>query len=218
MTNMNIDGFGVSRETRKIKNNKRRNTMKNTMKKMWLALAAFAVIGFASEAKATYPNPSQHIDINVSITASKSLEVDTTYYTFGALPISSTAVSGSSITVTNDSGGLVETYTITGASAVAVGVGTDWVLSSVGTPGQDQYALSAQFSDNFGNIQSSWANDYLNYNPTACTSDIFGNGTAGESGAAVANNGIRGLWFRMKTPTAVTDSVQHKSTLTLAVQ
>ena len=188
--------------------------MKSTVKKLWLTLAAFAVIGLASEAKAY--TPSKNLDIHVSITASKSLSVDTTYYNFGALPISSTVVSASSITVTNDSGGLVETYTIQGASATAIGTGTDWVLA--GSAGSDQYALAAQFSATFGNLQAAWTSDDLTYNPVASTAEIFGNTTAGESGLSVASAGIRGLWFRIKTPTAVTDTVEHKATITLAVQ
>src|SRR5882672_6548653 len=109
----------------------------HTSKKLWLALAVFGLMGLASEAKAY--TPSQPLDIRVSINASKSLSVNTTFYNFGALPISSTVVSASSITVTNDSGGLVETYTIQGASATPVGAGTNWVLAASG--GQDQYAL-----------------------------------------------------------------------------
>ena len=187
--------------------------MKSTSKKLWLALAVIGVIGLASEAKAY--TPSQNLDIRVSIAASKSLSVNTTYYNFGALPISSTVVSASSITVTNDSGGLVETYTLQGASATPVGAGTEWVLAS--SAGSDQYALAAQFSE-VGNIQSGWTSDDLNYNAVACTAEVFGNATAGESGLSVASAGVRGLWFRIKTPTAVTDTAEHKATITLAVQ
>ena len=97
--------------------------MKHTTKKLWLAAALVAVMGLASEVKAAYPNPTQALDIKVSINAQKSLEVGTTWYNFGALPISSTVVSGSSVAVWNDSGGLVETYTIQGASATGLGGG-----------------------------------------------------------------------------------------------
>ncbi len=187
--------------------------MKFITKKMWLLMAAVAVSGLTSEARAY--TQSKGLDIHVSITASKSLAVNTTYYDFGALAVNATVVSASSITVTNDSGGLIETYTIQGASATAVGTGTDWVLAS--SAGTDQYALSAQFSDP-GNIQAAWTNDALTYSAVACTDEVFGNTTHGEAGYQVAYNGVRGLWFRIKTPTAITDGAEHKATITLAVQ
>src|SRR6185503_17277321 len=144
----------------------------NTVKKLWLALAVIGVIGLASEAKAY--TPQKPLDIRVSINASKSLSVNTTFYDFGQLNISSTVVTASSITVTNDSGGLIETYTIQGDSATAVGVGTDWTLAA--SAGTNQYALAAQFSD-VGNLQVGWTTDDLTYGIVPCTDEIFGNNT-----------------------------------------
>ena len=191
--------------------------MKHTTKKLWLALAALAVMILATDAKAAFPNPTQALDIRVSINAQKSLEVGTTWYNFGALPISSTVVSGSSIAVWNDSGGLVETYTLQASSAVAIGGGgTDWVLAGAG--GQDTFALGAQFAASAGTIQGAWTTDAMTYYATACTDEVFGNTTHAESGLTVGPAGMRYLWFRIQTPTAVTDTKYHLSTITLAVQ
>src|SRR5262249_47748439 len=98
---------------------KRRNKMKSTHVKLWLVVAALAVIGLAQEAKAN--TGSQNIDIHVSVNATKSVAVDNNSYTFPAIPVSSAAVSASSITVTNDSNGVVETYAILGATAITAG-------------------------------------------------------------------------------------------------
>ncbi len=175
----------------------------------------FILLGVGLAPSVEAASSSQNLDIHVSINASKSLSVNTTSYNFGALAINSTVVSASSITVINDSGGLIETYTIQGASATPVGVGANWVLAT--SAGTDQFALAAQFS-NPGNIQAAWTADDLTYAAIGCTADQFGNGTPGESGLQVTPNGIRGLWLRIKTPTAVTDTAEHKATITLAVQ
>ena len=191
--------------------------MKHTTKRLWLALAALAVIGLASEAKATYPNPTQVMDIRVSINCSKSLEVGTTWYNFGALPISSTAVSGSSVAVYNDSGGLVETYTLQASSAVPIGgSGTNWVLAA--SVGQDQYTLGAQFANGTGGDLGVWTTSLLTYSVVPCADSTFGNGTHAEAGDLVQPAATRYLWFRIQTPSSVSDTAYHLATVTLAVQ
>ena len=191
--------------------------MKHTTKRLWLALAALAVMAVASDVKAAFPNPTQALDIRVSINAQKSLEVGTTWYNFGAMPISSTVVSGSSIAVWNDSGGLVETYTLPASSAIALGGGTNWVLAAAA--GQDQYALGAQFAAGTGaDIQGAWTTDALTYYAVACTDEVFGNTTHAEAGYQVGPAGMRYLFFRIQTPSAVTDTKYHLATVTLAVQ
>jgi hypothetical protein len=153
----------------------------------------------------------------VSINATKSLSVDTTFYDFGAQAVNVSTLSTSAITVANDSGALIETYTLQGANAASTGGGTTWTLAS--SAGTDQYALAAQFSTaQPGNVDASWSSDDLTTSAIAATSTVLGNGTAGESGAAVVPSATRKLWFRMKTPTVVSDATQRKATLTLAVQ
>ncbi len=185
----------------------------STNKKLWLGLAALALVAFAMPAKAA---TSQAIDIKVSITATKSLAVNTTYYDYGALAVSVSSVS-SNIDVTNDSVGLVESYSLQGQNAASTGGGTPWTLAA--SPNNDTYALAAQFSDaQPNNVDGSWGSDDLTTSVINCTATVLGNGTAGESGASVASSAVRKLWFRLKTPTSVSDTTQHNATLTLAVQ
>jgi len=185
--------------------------MKNTKKCLWLGLVALATVFAASTAKAA------SLDITVSISASKSLSLGATFYNFGASSVNTSAVSGSAVTVTNNSGALVETYTIQGANAPSTEGGTTWTLSS--TPGTDTYALAAQFATSASsNVDANWASDDLTTSPITCTSTVLGNGTAGESGASVLPSATRNLWFRIKTPTALTEGGNHKATLTISVQ
>ena len=189
----------------------------NSLKKHLWKLGALAVVLFAaSPAKAV---TSQTLDIKVSISATKSLAAGTTSYDFGALAVNVASVSASAIAITNDSGSLIETYTLQGADAVSLGAGTGWELDAA--PGSDQYALAAQFAtarptDADGN----WGSDALTEDAaTTCSTTVFGDDTnANQSGALVAPTAVRSLWFRMKTPTAVSDTTQRLAVVTIAVQ
>ena len=188
----------------------------NTMKKLsaWSLGLAMLIGGFFGQAQAA---TSDDIDIHVKITGAKSVAVQgATTYDYGALAVNISSVSLSSITVRNDSGIFIETYTITGANATSDTGGTDWTLAA--TAGSDQYALAAQFSDNAPNdVDGDWSQDDLTTSAQTCTENKFGNGTEGEGGSNVPDGADRGLWFRIKTPTTVTDSDQHTVTLTVSV-
>ncbi len=196
-----------------------KNTGGHTMKKiktmkLWLIGAALVVAGFAGQAQAV---TSQALDIHVSINATKSLTAATTYYNFGALAVNFSSVSLTALTITNNSAGLVETYTMIAGNAVSDSGGTNWTLAS--SAGSDQYALAGQFSTaQPNNLDANWASDDLTSSAVVCTSTQFGNGTAGESGAAVAPSAARSLWLRIKTPTQVNDAGSHTATITVAVQ
>ena len=188
--------------------------MSRTMKS-WTTLALLA--GSFMIARPAFAVNPQNLDITVSINATKSLSVNATSYDFGALSVNASSVSATSIDVTNDSGALIETYTLQGANANSTGGGTNWTLAA--TPATDTYALAAQFSTaRPADADPSWTSDDLTTGAITATSTVLGNGTAGESGASVNPSAVRNLWFRMKTPTVVSDTTQRKATITLAVQ
>jgi hypothetical protein len=191
------------------------------MKKILTRLIAAAWLAMAVAGAAHASTNTATVDIKVSIQASKSLSVATTSYDFGALTVNTSSVSASALVVTNDSGALIETYSIQGADAVSTGGGTAWELDAAA--GTDQFALAAQFSSaRPSNADGSWGSDNLTEDAaTTCDANTFGNGTPGESGAVVsplAGQRDRNLWFRLKTPTAVSDTTQHKIVITVAVQ
>ena len=171
-------------------------------------------MAFASPVRADDPH---NIDITVSITAAKSLSVNATYYDFSAMAVNTSSVSVSSITVTNNFGALIETYTLQGANAASTGGGNTWTLAA--SPAANTYALAGQFSNaQPNNADGDWTDDSLTTSAIPASTTDLGNGVAGESGAGVVPGGVRGLWFRMKTPTSVADTTEHKATLVLAVQ
>jgi hypothetical protein len=180
--------------------------------KLWLALAALAVLAIASTAKAANP---QNLDIRVSINATKDLTVDSTYYTFAAIPVSSEAVSASSITVTNSSTGLIQTYTLQGADAYTLTADT-WTLSDVGI-GANTYMMGAIFHNATPALGDFGSEDNLN-SSTALVANATVLSNGGETGASVASGAARHLWFMIFTPSSVADPSTHKATIVLAVQ
>jgi hypothetical protein len=175
-----------------------------------------AALGLAVLSTPAHAVNPQSLDITVSISATKSLSVNATFYDFGAQTVSASTVSVSAIQVTNDSGALVETYTLQGANAASTGGGTTWTLA--GSVGSDQYTLAAQFSTAQPvNADGSWSSDDLTTSAITATDLVLGNGTLAQAGASVLPTATRNLWFRMKTPSSVSDTTQRKATLTLGV-
>ncbi len=204
-----------STQFKRFKNASKETQMKR-IQRLTLGLigAALGMVVMASPAHAVNP---QNLDITVSINATKSLSVNATFYDFGAQSVNVSTLSTTAIVVTNDSGALIETYTLQGADALSTGGGTTWTLNS--STGTDQYALAAQFSTlQPGNADASWASDDLTTSPITCTQTVLGNGTLAQAGTAVVPTATRNLWFRMKTPGIVSDTTQRKATLVLAVQ
>ena len=159
-----------------------------------------------------------NLDITVSISSTKSLTLGTSFYSFGAQSVNASVVSATSIDVTNASTALVESYAIAGADAPSTEGGTAWTLST--TPGVDAFALAAQFSASApSNADASWASDDLNNSSAVNASDtVLGNGTHADAGDQVMPGAARKLWFRLKTPTAISDGGNHKASLTISVQ
>jgi hypothetical protein len=214
LTKMDLNRLSYSIGLTKSKIKQRRVTM-NTHKKLslWLVGAA-ATLAFASQAKATTP---QSIDIHVSINATKNLSASATSYAYGALNVNVSSVS-SSIVITNNSGGIIETYRLLGANATSDTGGTNWTLAS--STSADNYKLEAEFSNaQPANTDATWsAINFLTTSAQDCTTSQFGNGTAGESGATVSPSATRNLWFRIHTPDSVTDPGAHTGQATISVK
>ena len=185
------------------------------MQKLKVALIAVA-LGLFTMAKPAHAVNPQSLDITVSILATKSLSVNTTFYDFGGLVVNQSSVSATAIIVTNNSGALISTYTLQGANANSTEGGTNWTLAA--STGTDIYALAAQFSTARPvDLNANWLADDLTSSAITASATVLGNGTVGESGSNVFPSATRNLWFRMKTPGVVSDTTQRKATLTLAV-
>ncbi len=196
------------------------NSTNTRLKKisLWCLGAVAAVAMLHTRAHATTP---QVLDIHVSISSTKDLTVNATFYNFGALAVSSGVVATSSITVTNPSAtGIIETYTLLAGNAISDTSGTDWARqNSSSSLTADQYAIAAEFSDSRpANVEASWLSDYMTGSAVAATSQVFGDNSGTGNGLNVNPGVARGLWFRINTPPTVSDPGAHTAQVTLAVQ
>ena len=136
----------------------RRNEMttQRNWKKKWthaIATLAFAIAASAlglSQAYATQQTTA-YLDIDVTVSAALSVEVnslETSTQNVNWSVTSSSMVSPSSATVTNNSTGLSERWELsTNATSIDQGTNGSWSLltSTTGSIGQDQFALQAVF-------------------------------------------------------------------------
>ena len=190
--------------------------MKNIIKKITLGfMGAFIVLVAANkDAKAV---TSQVLDIHVSINATKSLSVGTTFYNYGALAVNTSSVSATALVVTNNSSGLIETYRMVAGNATSDAGGTNWTLAA-STGSADQYAIDAIFATTAPtNVDANWSSDALSAVVTTCSATQFGNGTLAEAGASVNPSATRNLWFRIHTPTTLSDTGAHTAQVTLSI-
>ena len=187
----------------------------------WLLGAAVIFAAFSSPARAA---ANGYVDIRVSISATKSIQVvGTTTYAFGALSLNTSSNSATAIVIRNDSGAYIETYRMLAGDALPQIAGDDlWTLAASTAP--DQYSLAAQFSTsrptNVVDANNWDASDYLTASAQTCTAQLFGNNTLGESGNTVKPTVAlrdRNLWFRIHTPDVSTGVGERVAQVTLSI-
>lgn len=187
------------------------------LKLLFLALGGLSLLfcGRAAHAAST-----ASVVLKVSISNTKSFSVDISTWNFGAMAANATSVSSSPITVTNDSGGVTETFQLQFSTPTVAPSG--WLPSaSWNTTTPENYVLGGQFSDTQPpNADGSWGSDIITTSLQSCTQSVFGNGTLAESGSSVPANSsnTRKLWFRIETPASTTDATQHNIYVTLSMQ
>ena len=155
--------------------------------------------------------------IELSVTVAPFAEIEVWYqspgiqsYDFGTLPVSSSVITEASITVKNSSDGLVEDWYIRASDAY--GVSQNWSLSS--SPGVGAFELRAILNGNVKPSDSDFdvsADDLTNTNQAMTSTNFAGN----ETGEAVNPGETRGLWFRITTPTEVSETSQHTIWVTI---
>lgn len=159
-------------------------------KVLGVAVLGLAVLGLGRSASAAN-FASASVKVTVTGTLSMSI-VGSTSTTVAAVAPGGSSISGSSITVTNDSAGLIETFSLKSFDS------TPWTLQQV--PGGNQFALQALF-----NAAAPVAGDFtvpadsLTLADKPAAADVF-EGT--QSGLAVPPGASRGLWFRFQAPTS----------------
>lgn len=153
-------------------------------------------------ASAVYAANPATIDVTVTV---QNLSISTTGpIAFGVVLVSTTTVSTSASTVTND-GNTTETYDIKLTDPAG------WTAVS-GAPAAEQYRLSAQFNVAAPTAVSFDADHDLTTTDQTSSATIF---AGDETGLSVAASGARSLWFKFEAPTSTTVIAQQTITVTL---
>lgn len=174
--------------------------MRNLTARLTVGLAiCLASVFFASAVFAA--NPAT-IDVTVTV---QNISISTTGpIAYGVVATSSTTVSASASTVTND-GNVTETYDL---KLINPG---GWTATS-GAPGSETYRLSAQFNSSQPTAVSFAADHDLTTTDQTSSATIF---AGDETGLSVAAAATRSLWFKFEAPTSTTVTTQQTITVTL---
>ena len=179
------------------------------MRKTFLVLMV-AGLFWLSMADTVYA--AQTADITVTVTCRMlSVGVSPGSYAFGAVNEGSDTVASSAITVTNN-GNVAETYQVK-LTAVA-----GWTAVQTGTPGANQYMLSAVFhTTGTPPIAGDFAdNDALSTSYATSSDTAFAqDDTPPETGAGVAATNTRSLWFKFYAPSSTTVGTEQSITVTI---
>ncbi len=146
-------------------------------------------------------NPAT-IDVTVTI---QNLSISTTGpIAYGVVATSSTTVSASASTVTND-GNVTETYDVKLTDPAG------WTATAA-APGAETYRLSAQFNAAQPTGGSFAADHDLTTTDQTSSATIF---AGDQTGLSVAASAARSLWFKFEAPTSTTVTTEQTITVTL---
>ena len=186
----------------------------------WAAtlLAAVALTQVGGRASAA---TSAGVTLRVTVSVALSVAMNDTQYDFGTIGAGVVTVSTRAITITNDSGGLTEDYTINASTFIVTG-GTDWNINSDAlTAGVNIFSLCAHLGTTqpAANGTTFDATDCFD-NATAVeqmTAGLFNGAGSDLSGDNVANAGARLIWFRFVSPTEITSGNGAQQSMTVTV-
>ena len=178
---------------------------------MGLIIGLVFVLGMVSIAQAT--TETQEIAVKVTVTAVLSVAVDTNEYNFAAQNTGVVAISTTAITVTNDSTSAEESYKLNGTNS------SNWTLASA--PDLNQFELRAAFNDAApveGDFEAD-NDDLATGIGVYCTEDKFAVNASADTqkGIDVPINGVRYLWFLLKTPTSISVGSGSEQTSTVTI-
>lgn len=172
------------------------------MKMLARIVAVMAALGAGSAALAVNPGTSS---VKAQVASNLSVLVTGTY-DFGIVPVSSTTVSASAVTVQNNGTGVTETYRLHLTEPA------NWTHVNDPTPvGSDTYHLNAMFNT-VAPLVWTTANTYLDTADRISSAVVF---AGNQNGLQRPWNDIVNLWFRFYAPTLDTSGVQQTINITI---
>jgi hypothetical protein len=175
------------------------------MKKLMLMMLALLLAG----GSALYAANPGDLTLTVSVGGSLSVAVPRATYNFGALGSNEASVAAESTAVINDSTGLTERYSLKASDALGA---TPWDLVTAGSEAGDAYSLCAQFNSSRPADFSAVAFEMEN-GAVPCDDTEFKG--ADQSGYNITAGTEELLWFRINTPTSVTETGVHTIYVTI---
>ena len=170
-----------------------------------LVMMVMMVAGFV---KGVYASSTGTVTLTITVAPGAEIQIwyqdpGTKTYDFGSnMPVNTSSITVASFTVKNNSSGLTEDWQIRASNAY--GTGVNWTLAT--STGTDQYTLQALLNADTQPSHTDFGdNDYLSTTNTAMDGTHFHGSETGES---VPSKATRGLWFRIVTPSEVTDTSQ----------
>jgi hypothetical protein len=188
-----------------ISASQRNNVKEDMMNKKMLAMVVLGLglVGFGKSASAAN-FASASVNVTLSGTLSMSI-VGSTFTILSSVAPGGSAVAVSSITVLNDSAGIVETFTLKSFDS------TPWTLAQA--PGFNQFALQAIFNSVApAAVAFVVGEDSLTTTEKVSTAAVF---AGNQSGAAVPPGQSRGLWVRFQAPTSTTSFGSRDLTISI---
>ncbi|MCX5699189.1 MAG: hypothetical protein NTX01_05790 [Candidatus Omnitrophica bacterium] len=179
----------------------RNNSLRLAMVLLVVMLSCSAV----AEAEATQ---SDTVAVKVTVTSTLSVNITEDTLALGSVAAGSTKVSTAAVTVTNNSSGINETYSLSLANP------SGWTASQAAA-GAETYVLDAVFDADGTGITWSEANYALSTTAVASSATKF---AGDQTGVSVPYNAARKLWFQFKAPTATTVSTEQSIVVMVTAQ
>jgi uncharacterized membrane protein len=153
--------------------------------------------------------------VKVTIAASLSVSINAAEYDFGNMSPGAVSISVTSATITNDSAGIIEDYTIDCSTYTAA-----WTIDPDGNPGADQFSLQALFKESLPTASDFGSSDYLNDSDAQqnMLDPDFTVDYSGYDGNNVSKDVQRSLWFRMHAPSETTTTTEQSVTVTVTAE
>jgi len=166
------------------------------------------VVGLAGMASAA---TFDSITLKVSCVVTLSVAIDQAEYNFGNVNPRTSVISTNTIAVTNDSLGLTEDYTINCSTYTA-----DWNLmaSDPGDLDEDLFSLKALLKLTEADEAAFSGKTFFDTAGTDQNMDI-GFGTTAYTGDNVPADGVRNIWFRLRTPGTTTSQDEQSLSVTI---
>ena len=180
------------------------------MKRLVIGLMVVGLIGMAGLANAQQASTSTVV--KVTCAPALSVSVDIPEYDFVSMGTDESQISSSSATITNDSTGRTEDYTIDCSTYTA-----DWDIVVSTSPGTDEFGLQALFNATPPSSGDFAVNDCLDDNASSQNMDdpAFTVDSSGYDGDNITKDTQRVLWFRMHTPSNTSSQSQQEVTVTI---